>query len=160
MERRLMRDPAIMTTDELRQEIVNTYHFLDIDGLNWRQLSEVLRQLRAGHRNPVVPVILPQDMDPAEMSRDDIINELCNVYQQNRNILNPMDIHILVALLESFRLYGYNPILLRHAIDGNMVAFDEHVINMRNNIRQGGRKRKSKQRVLKNRRSNRRSNRK
>jgi hypothetical protein len=148
-------DPAIMTTDELRREIVNTHNFRDIDGLNRRQLSEILRQLRAGHQNPVAPVILQQNMDPAEMQINDIIDELCNLYEQNRHTLMQLDDDILVALLESFRLYGYNPILLRHAIDGNMVAFDEHLNNMRNQPRQGGRKRKSKQRIFKNRRSNR-----
>ena len=155
MEQGIIMDPAIMTTDELRREIVNTYNFLDIEGLNQRQLSAILRQLRTGPVNPVVPVIPHQNIDPAEMQIDDIIDELCNRYEQNRHTLMQLGDDSLFALLESFRLYGYNPILLRHAIDGNMVAFEAHLNDMRNPPRQGGRKHKSKQHRTNRRRSNR-----
>lgn len=145
--------PAAMTTQELRTELLDTYHFNpDLDPqiqfltpeLNRRRLVEILLRLRANQAPELPaawanPVAWPLNLDPLEdelMDIDDIIVELSGNYSLNAVTLARLPHHILVELLQNFRLNGYN----------------QEAYNTITRVT-GGRKRKSKQRRINKRRS-------
>ena len=146
--------PFIMTTEELRSELLNTFHFNpDLDPqvqfltpeLNRERLVQILNRLRA-NQDPELPpawanpVDFPLNFVPLEdanvMNIDDIIRELSGNYPLNVATLTRLPHNILARLLQEFRLNGYN----------------QDVYNRITRVT-GGRKRKSKQRRTNKRRS-------
>ena len=142
----LFRDPAVMTTRELRAEINEIYNIFNIDGLNQRQLSELLRQLRAGQQ-PVIPAPLPEP----------IFEEL-EIQEQHPPLLYNNTVMTLDQIREELlQVYGFD-VNNYPDIDDNPVAIRNTLRNfryMQHNPVGGGRKRKSKQRRTNRRRSNR-----
>jgi|688.fasta_scaffold838946_1 hypothetical protein len=149
--------PQAMLTQELRSEIVNTFHFNpDLDPeiefltpeLNRERLVQILVRLRA-NQSPVLPpnwanpVVRPVDQGPIgninEMDRNELIHELANRYPLNVLTLTRLTHEILASLLQNFSRNGYSRELY-NAIVRNAT---------------GGRKRKSKQRRTYKRNSNR-----
>jgi hypothetical protein len=149
-----LHHPAAMTTQELRAELIDRFHFNpDLDqqnqflsaDLNRRRLVEILIRLRS-NQDPVLPpgwanpVAWPLNVDPIEddlMERDDILYELSGNYPLNVETLDRYPHHILVQLLQNFRLNGFN----------------QEVYNDITGHARGGRKRKSKQGRINKRRS-------
>jgi hypothetical protein len=150
----ILHHPAAMTTQELRAELIDRFHFNpDLDQqnqflspeLNRRRLVEILIRLRS-NQEPVLPpgwanpVAWPVNVAPIEddlMERDDILYELSGNYPLNVETLDRYPHHILVQLLQEFRLNG----------------FDQERYDAITSRVTGGRKRKSKQRRLNKRRS-------
>jgi hypothetical protein len=149
-----------MTTEELRTELIDRFHFNpDLDpqvelytpGLSRRRLVEILLRLRRGE-GPDLPAAWanpnrwPLNVEPfedvANMDIDDIIYELSGNYPLNVVTLSQLNHNILIQLLQNFRLNGYS-----------LEAYN--LITGHRNRATGGKKRKSKQRRLKTRRSNR-----
>ena len=148
-----LHHPAAMTTQELRAELIDRFHFNpDLDpqnqflsaDLNRRRLVEILIRLRS-NQDPVLPpgwanpVAWPLNVAPIEeeiMGREDILYELSGNYPLNVETLDRYPHHILAQLLQNFRLNGFN----------------QDVYNRITRVT-GGRKRKSKQQKINKKRS-------
>ncbi len=141
-----LREPAIMSPTEIREELRNKYHIYDTDGLSHIQLIRKLRELRAGRQpeedaddavaaSDSIFVPPPQPglrlMPPSAMTTDELREEIKDNYNINAPGFTQNQLaRLLIGLRE-----GRHPSQLSLAL--------------------GGRKRLSKQRRLNRRRSNR-----